>query len=149
MTTSLDTARAVEALAASPTARLRSPGRRFLDAVVSRDVEALRGLLARDVWLRALLPRDLDERRGAAAVAAAFHGWYGTAAAFEPITVGHDAIAGKERVAYRILLRPDWAPDTWHLIEQNAFLSLRDGRIRKIDLVCTGFMPVGDGSRRR
>jgi hypothetical protein len=51
---------------------------------------------------------------------------------------------GKERVVYRFLLRPDWAPDTWHVIEQDAFLSVRDGLIRKIDLVCTGFMPVGD-----
>jgi ketosteroid isomerase-like protein len=114
--------------------------RGFLDALTGRDFDALEALLAPDVWLRALLPRRVDEHRGADEVSAAFRAWYGAAATFEPITHDHDPVGSKERVAYRIRLRPDWEPETWHLIEQVAFLSVRDGRIRKIDLVCTGFM---------
>jgi hypothetical protein len=113
----------------------------FLQALTDRDVEALRELLTADVWLRALLPRRLDERYGDSEVSSSFRDWYAEAHAFEPVAVGHDAVGSKERVAYRFRLRPDWEPETWHLIEQVAFLSIRDGRIRKIDLVCTGFMP--------
>lgn len=121
-------------------------GERFLEALTARDHGTLGDQLAPDVWLRALLPRHLDEHRGAADVADTFRGWYGTAVAFEPLSVSHDTVVGKERVAYRFLLRPDWAPDTWHVIEQVAFLSIRDDLVRKIDLVCTGFMPVHPAS---
>jgi hypothetical protein len=130
----------------APTTARPTAGERFIEALTARDHDALHDLLAPDVWLRALLPRHLDEHHGAADVAGAFRGWYGTARAFEPVTVGHDTVVGKERVAYRFLLRPDWAPDTWHVIEQVAFLSIRDGLVRKIDLVCTGFMPVHPAS---
>jgi hypothetical protein len=115
--------------------------RGFLEALTGRDFDAIEGLLAPDVWLRALLPRRVDEHRGADDVSAAFRAWYGATSAFEPIAFDHDPVGSKERVAYRIRLRPDWEPETWHLIEQVAFLSVRDGHIRKIDLVCTGFMP--------
>ena len=54
----------------------------------------------------------------------------------------HDTVVGKERIRYRFLLRPDWAPETWHVIEQMAFLSIEDELIRKIDPVCTGFIAI-------
>jgi hypothetical protein len=118
-----------------------SPGRRLLDGLSARDFAAVEQLLTADVWLRALLPRHLDEHFGPAETTAAFRTWYGDATAFEVVALDHHAVAGKQRVSYRFRLRPDWAPETWHLIEQVAFLSVHDGLIRKIDLVCTGFMP--------
>jgi hypothetical protein len=125
-----------------------SPGRRFLDALAERDFPALEELLADDAWLRALLPRHLDEHYGSAETAQAFRAWYGAAEAFEATAVDHDTVVGKERIRYRFLLRPDWAPDTWHVIEQMAFLSVKDGLIRKIDLVCTGFIAVDHSPAR-
>lgn len=131
--------RATEAAVAR---RAPSPGRRYLAALAVRDFEALARLLAPDVWLRALLPRHLDEHYGAGETVGALRGWYGGATAFQVLALDHDVAGHKERVRYRFLLRPDWAPDTPHLIEQQAYLSVADGVIRKIDLVCTGFMPV-------
>lgn len=124
-----------------------SPGQRFLDALTQRDFDGLEELLAADVWLRALLPRHLDEHYGPGETAGAFRAWYGTAEAIEAITQDIDKVVGKERIRYRFVLRPEWAPDTWHVIEQMAFLSIKDGLIRKIDLVCTGFIAVDDPSR--
>jgi hypothetical protein len=121
-----------------------SPGQRFLAALTRRDFAGLQELLADDVWLRALLPRHLDEHYGAVETAGAFRTWYGLAQPFEAITLDHDNVVGKERISYRFLLRPEWAPDTWHVIEQMAFLSVKDGLIRKIDLVCTGFLPIDE-----
>lgn len=125
------------------TPTLASPGWRLVDALAARDFAGVERLLAADVWLRALLPRHLDEHFGAGEVAGAFRTWYAGATEFEVVALDHDTVAGKERVGYRFRLRPDWAPDTWHLIEQVAFLSVREGAIRKIDLVCTGFMLTG------
>ncbi|HEX6237147.1 MAG TPA: nuclear transport factor 2 family protein [Acidimicrobiales bacterium] len=132
----------VEAAARRPS----SPGRRYLAALAARDFDALDRLLAPDVWLRALLPRHLDEHYGASETIGALRGWYGGATAFQVLALDHDVAGHKERVRYRFRLRPDWAPDTPHLIEQQAYLSVADGMVRKIDLVCTGFMPVDDGA---
>jgi hypothetical protein len=118
-----------------------SPGRRFLGALVGRDYAALDGLLADDVWLRALLPRHLEEHYGSGETAAAFRSWFERAGDLRTVARGHSVVAGKERITYRFLLRPYWEPEIDHLIEQVAFLSIKDGRIRKIDLVCTGFIP--------
>jgi hypothetical protein len=135
-----------DTLASLDTPERASPGQRFLEALAQRDFAALEQLLAVDVWLRALLPRHLDEHYGSVETAEAFRTWYGAAEAFEALTVDHDTVAGKERIRYRFLLRPDWAPETWHVIEQMAFLSIKDGLIRKIDLVCTGFIDLDASS---
>jgi flavin-dependent dehydrogenase len=37
--------------------------------------------------------------------------------------------------------RPTWAPDVWHVIEQSGYARIADGRVRRLDLVCTGFVP--------
>jgi hypothetical protein len=136
----------VNPMASPVTPERTSAGQRFLDALAQRDFVALEELLAADAWLRALLPRHLDEHYGSVETAGAFRAWYGAAEAFEALAVDHDTVIGKERIRYRFLLRPDWAPETWHVIEQMAFLSIKDGLIRKIDLVCTGFMELDESS---
>lgn len=124
-------------------------GQRFLGALLQRDFDTLEALLDPDVWLRALLPRHLDERHGAAGVAGAFRSWYGAAEELVVVSHVHDMVADKERIGYRFRLRPDWAPEQWHVIEQTAFLSVREGRVRKIDLACSGFIAVSDASASR
>jgi hypothetical protein len=132
---------AIHPIATTPDVLAR-PAARLVEAVASRDFAALGELMDPEVWMRALLPRQLVELRGADQVLAAFTVWYGGATNVTPLALDHDVVGGKERATYRFVLTPDWAPGTEHLIEQTAFLSVRDGRIRKIDLVCTGFMPL-------
>ncbi|HSJ73302.1 MAG TPA: nuclear transport factor 2 family protein [Miltoncostaeaceae bacterium] len=134
-------------IAAAPKV-LATPGARLVEALASRDFAALGELMDPTVWMRALLPRQLVERRGAGEVLAAFAAWYGGATDLTPVALDHDVVGGKERATYRFVLTPDWAPGTEHLIEQMAFLSVRDGLIRKIDLVCTGFMPLAATAAR-
>lgn len=117
--------------------------RAFVETLARRDVAALRDLLADDVWFRILLPHEAVELHTAAETVDAFHQWYGTATAFEVEHLDHHTMAGREFVAYRFALRPAWAPDQWHRIEQSGYLRVRDGRISRLDLVCTGFHPVG------
>lgn len=119
--------------------------RAFLDALADRDFAALRGLLADDVWFRILLPGTTVEAHIATETVAAYHEWYGTAAAFEVLYLDHHTMAGREFVAYRFGLRPSWAPEQWHVIEQSGYVRVRDGRISRLDLVCTGFHPVDPG----
>ena len=50
-----------------------------------------------------------------------------------------DAFADRERVGYRFSVRN---PDGRFLVEQQAYLSARDGRIGWMRVVCSGFRPV-------
>jgi hypothetical protein len=45
-------------------------------------------------------------------------------------------------VRYRVAERPAWVPEQWHVIAQTGYLRVRDGRISRLDLVCTGYHPV-------
>lgn len=115
--------------------------RAFLHAVVTRDERTLQGLLAVDVWTRAMVVRELLERHDAETTVALFDGWFGSAHDLQVVhAVTYPALT-REAVTYRLRLRPAWAPDVWHAIEQTGYLRLQDGRIRRLDLVCTGFVP--------
>lgn len=115
--------------------------RAFLAAVVTRDERSLRALLAPDIWSRAMVVREVLERHDAENTIALFHGWFGTAHTVQVLWTTTYPVATREAVAYRLRLLPEWAPDVWHVIEQTGYLRVQQGRIRRLDLVCTGFVP--------
>lgn len=122
---------------------------RFLQALGRRDFAELESLLAPDVWMRALLPRKLREGGTAEEAVEAFRSWYGGAPELQVLELEHDTMANRELLRYRFRLRPDWAPDQWHEIEQVGYCRVTDGRISRIDLSCTGFHPTEDPDPRQ
>lgn len=56
----------------------------------------------------------------------------------------HHTMAGREFVRYRFMLRPGWAPERWHVIEQAGYCRVHDGVITRMDLACTGYFPIED-----
>jgi hypothetical protein len=121
-----------------------SPGRRFVDALATWDPPALHALLDPEVWFRAMLVREVVERHDATATVALLDDWFGSAVQRELVGAGSEQLSTREHLTYRFLLRPQWAPDVWHEIEQTGYARIRDGRIRRLDLVCTGFAPRPD-----
>ncbi len=117
--------------------------RAFVRCVVDGD-PALGDLLAEDVWLRCLLPRELVEHHDRAGTLATISGWFGQASQVDVEETFHRTVEGREHVGWRLRLLPDWQPDTWHRIEQVGYVRVTDGRVRRIDLVCTGFHPLTD-----
>ncbi len=118
--------------------------RAFLQAVVTGDDPALRALLDDDVWFRAMLVREVVEGHDADEALALFSGWFGTAHEVRVLRATTTSVATREAVTYRLRLRPHWAPEVWHVIEQTGYLRIQDGVIRRLDLVCTGFVPEPD-----
>jgi hypothetical protein len=114
---------------------------RLLDAIVRCDRAALATVLAPDVWFRALLVHDVIEQHTAAAAIETIDGWFANARALHVLWADAYPVASREHITYRLRLRPDWAPDTWHLIEQSGYIRVHRGRVRRIDLGCTGFVP--------
>jgi hypothetical protein len=125
-----------------PTAPAAIAAEAFVEAVVARDRGGLEDLLTHDVWLRSLLPRKTVEEHGRDAVLEVVHGWFGSAHEVRVQATYHHGAGGREHVGWRLLLRPDWEPDVWHLIEQLGYVRVSEAGIRRIDLVCTGFQPI-------
>jgi hypothetical protein len=105
----------------TPTATLVTPTAAqvtsaLLRAIVERDVPALRELFAPD-------------------------GWFGHAAEVRVLMATTAPAGSRELLRYRLRLRPHWAPDVWHVIEQTGYARIADGRVRRLDLLCTGFVP--------
>jgi TusA-related sulfurtransferase len=53
-------------------------------------------------------------------------------------TLFREAI-GRLYLAYRIRLHKS---DEWQVVEQHAYCTVRDGRIERMDLLCSGFLPA-------
>ena len=51
-----------------------------------------------------------------------------------------DAFADRQRVGYRLRVRNG---DGEHLVEQQAYLSERDGQIGWLRIMCSGYRPAG------
>ena len=56
--------------------------------------------------------------------------------------VESDGFADRERIGYRFSV---CKPDGRFLVEQQAYLSARDGRIGWMRVVCSGFRPAAGG----
>lgn len=122
--------------------------RRFLEALRRYDFDELEACLAPDVWFRALLPKSLHESNTSEEAADAYRSWYSSMRRFELLAAEHYTLAGREYLRYRFLVLPPWAPEQWHVIEQAGFCRLKQGRISRLDIVCTGFHPVAAAAGR-
>lgn len=116
--------------------------RRFLEALRHGRFDELGTLFAPDMWLRNLLTRTVHESNTVVAAVEAFRGWVGTPHGRRMLQAEHHPMAGREFIRYRFLLRPAWAPERWHVIEQSGYCRVQDGVISRMDLACTGYFPV-------
>ena len=116
----------------------------LLAALRDGDFEALETLLAPDVWLRNLLVKQLHESTTAADAVEAFRSWVGSPHGAVMLDCEHRSLANRELLRYRFLVRPVWAPDDWHVLEQTGYCRVKDGRISRLDLACTGYFPADE-----
>ena len=114
----------------------------LLDAISRRDFPALLGCLDPDVQLRALVPPGPLAVDGAEAVVATFVRWFGGDDAFEVVDAALGQIGGRMYARWRVRLWATDEPAQGRVAEQHVFTS-GDDRIRAIDLLCSGFQPVG------
>jgi hypothetical protein len=112
---------------------------RFLEALAAADWDAIEGLLAPDVRLRALVPAKLREEEGPGAVVGRFKFWWAGLDGLTLLDSGVEPVAGQVRVHYRLGgTDPDDGPV---VVEQQCYFTVEDGSIAKINSVCSGFRP--------
>ena len=118
--------------------------RRFLSALARRDFSAVEATFFPGVWMRAMLVRETRETHDHVGALAALREWFAHAEDLEVCELEQATVEGRQRVRWQFVLRPDWAPGTLHRIEQVGYVTVRLGRITRLDVVCTGFHPVPD-----
>ena len=116
-------------------------GTDFAHAFAGRDADRVRELVHAQVEFRALTPSRTWEADDAdALVAILFDNWLEDSDEVESLeTVETDSFADRERVGYWLAVHN---PDGRHLVEQQAYIEERDGKIGWMRVVCSGFRPI-------
>jgi hypothetical protein len=121
-----------------------TPGAEFARAFAGKDAERIRELVHPEIDFRGLTPRrDWEAGDPDALVELLFEMWLEDSDEVEGIEgIETDSFCDRERVGYRLKVRN---PDGHFLVEQQAYIGTRDGRIDWMRVVCSGFRPV-DGA---
>lgn len=115
-------------------------GRALVDAIARKDDVALDALLDPELDFRAMTPGRVWEAASVADVLDAVHQWFDENDHIEGVEqVQTDAFADREHVGYRLRVRNAGG---LHLVDQQAYLGVRDGRITWLRVMCAGFRPV-------
>ena len=124
-------------------ARATAAGAALIRALLDRDLDAARALLAPDIAFSALLPPrvvELDDRESVLELLA---GWFPAGAVDELQALESDTVVDRHRVGYRVRWHdPDGRP---LVFEQQAYYDLGAAGISWMHLVCTGHRALPDG----
>jgi hypothetical protein len=117
----------------------------LLEGLAAQDFAQLGGALAAGARLRALLPRGLREWTGAQEIADRFEGWFGHTQDFDLVEATVGEVGGRLHLHWRLRLRAERLGTGWFTVEQQAYADTDEGgRIARLDLLCTGYLPEGD-----
>jgi limonene-1,2-epoxide hydrolase len=115
-----------------------APVEAYVAAVVAQDRDAIAAVFGDAAEVRALVPRGFREADGPDAAATLIYGWFGDAELTE-LTREVEAIGDRIHLRYRFRAVEDGRTS---VVEQHGFADVADGRIVKLQLLCSGFRPV-------
>jgi len=116
-------------------------GAEFARALAVKDSSRMLDLMHPEVTFRGMTPNRTWEASDPDQVISVFLGhWFEDKDEIEGVElIESDAFADRQRVGYRFRVRN---PDGRFLVEQQVFLSARDGRIGWMRVLCSGFRPA-------
>jgi ketosteroid isomerase-like protein len=113
-------------------------GRRFVEAVAAQDTAALAECFVPDVLFRALTPPGYRERTSATEAAALVTQWFGESTELRLLDSNEYDVGDRAHVSYRLTGVENGET---YVVEQHLFCVVREGRITRADLLCSGFRP--------
>jgi hypothetical protein len=116
-------------------------GTGFAHTLAAKEYDRLLELMHPEIDFRGLTPRRLWEADDPETVISAIvREWFEDSDEIEALEhVETDTFADRERVGYRFRVRN---PDGLFLVEQQAYLEERDGKIGWMRVLCSGFRPI-------
>ena len=112
-------------------------GRLFIAALARQAWQELAACLGDTVRLRALIPGGLRTAEDRASAANYFQKWFGDADQLVLLASDVQLMHDRLYISYRFRAHED----QWYIVEQQAYCVVQNGRIQKIDLLCSGFRP--------
>jgi TusA-related sulfurtransferase len=112
---------------------------KWVGAIPGHDFQMIESLFAPRVAFRALVPRGLREGATSTEAIAWIETWFGDTDSAEILATAYGTVADRSWFSYRFHLRK---PDGWMVIEQQVYATVVDGRIERLDLLCSGFRPA-------
>lgn len=122
--------------------RLRQLGEAWIRAVTRGALDELGTFCQPDVHSRLLTPNRFVTFDTAVDLVAKFTQWFGACNSF---TVEHsriEMVGERLGIFVRFLLREQ---GQWFVVEQQLYCTLYEGRIARLEVLCSGFQPVGQG----
>ena len=117
-----------------------SLGEDFARSVTAKDHDRVRELLHEELDFRAMTPGRIWEAATPDEVTDTLGVWFDEGDVIEGLDLlDTDAFADRQRVGYRLKVRNG---DGLHLVEQQAYLSERDGQIGWLRIMCSGYRPT-------
>ena len=119
----------------------------FLQSLADQDFAALGGALAAVPLAQALRQQGAEPGVGGEEIAGQFARWFGGTEDFELVEATLGEVGGRLQLRWRLRLRAERLGAGWFTVEQQAYGDAgEDGRIARLDLVCTGYRPeAGNG----
>jgi hypothetical protein len=116
-------------------------GTDFAHAFAAKDADRVRELVHPGIDFKALTPnRNWEASDQDKLVSMLFDEWLEDSDEVQGIeSVESESFADRERVGYRLAVR---CPDGNFLVEQQAYIGERDGKIGWMRVVCSGFRPI-------
>jgi hypothetical protein len=116
-------------------------GAEFARALAVKDYARISDLMHPEIDFRGMTPsRFWEAGDGDAVISNVLRLWFEESDEIESLDhLETDTVADRERVGYRFSVRN---PDGHFVVEQQAYLSERDGRIGWMRVLCSGFRPV-------
>jgi hypothetical protein len=116
-------------------------GQRFVDAIATRNWSALQALFAPEACFRALVPsrHPFREHHGPEAAVRQIEKWFRDGDVHELLE--SEVAQVQDRVRVRYLIR-NHEPAGWHLVEQQAYITVGPDGVTACDLICSGFRPT-------
>jgi hypothetical protein len=117
-------------------------GADFARAFAAKDGERIRELVHPEIDFRGLTPsRHWEAHDPEELVSVLFESWLEPDDEVRSVeSIETDGFLDRERVGYRLRVR---SPRGDFLVEQQAYIGTRDGRIDWMRVVCSGFRPAG------
>lgn len=112
----------------------------FLEELAAQDFARMSETLTPDARFRALLPPGPREWAGAQVIADQFAHWFGNTSDFELVEAAAGEVGGRLHLHWRFRLQAERLGAGWFTVEQQAYADAADdGRIARLDLLCTGY----------
>ena len=117
-------------------------GAEFASALAAKDFERVAGLLHPEVDFVGLTPNQRWEASSPdQVVSEVLREWFEDSDRIEELLeLEQGEVGDLDRVGYRFRVQ---RPDGPHVVEQQAYLAERDGRIGWMRVLCSGYRPLG------